>query len=254
MTRSGKIICEWIENWEVSRSNNWTCSTVNRRIKNLKTFLLLVIQKTSTAAVPKFERISLLEYMNGNITETFRSMSAKLFWRCLHWQGQWTWNRVAFMVVLKEFCEQPDQVFWTFYKVVWSSIQCQRRSRKYCTWRCSSLSQETVLSFQVVFVSSGCAGLLVAWSRLAAVDSIQQCVFEQSSCVWAEFVCLSREQQSSVFEQREPRNADFVHTARCQFALSQADCGSVFWTGYLWQCSFLQTLITIMIWSKGVYL
>ena len=103
MTRSGKIICEWIENWEVSRSNNWTCSTVNRRIKNLKTFLLLVIQKTSTAAVPKFERISLLEYMNGNITETFRSMSAKLFWRCLHWQGQWTWNRVAFMVVLRDF-------------------------------------------------------------------------------------------------------------------------------------------------------
>ena len=126
-------------------------------------------------------------------------MSAKLFWRCLHWQGQWTWNRVAFMVVLKEFCEQPDQVFWTFYKVVWSSIQCQRRSRKYCTWRCGSLiSQETVLSFQVVFVSSGCAGLLVAWSRLAAVDSIQQCVFEQSSCVWAEqssAVCFSRESQ-----------------------------------------------------------
>ena len=48
-------------------------------------------------------------------------------------------------------------------------------------------------------------------------------MFEQSSCV----VCLSRAEQSrteqsSVFEQREPRNADFVHTARCQFALSQA--------------------------------
>ena len=36
------------------------------------------------------------------------------------------------------------------------------------------------------------------------------------------FVCLSRAEQSSVFEQSEPRNADFVHTVRCQFALSQA--------------------------------
>ena len=36
------------------------------------------------------------------------------------------------------------------------------------------------------------------------------------------FVCLSRAEQSSVFEQSEPRNEDFVHTAHCQFALSQA--------------------------------
>ena len=109
-----------------------------------------------------------------------------------------------------------------------------RRSRKYRTWRCGSLiSQETVLSFQVVFVSSGCAGLLVAWSRLAAVDSIQQ-------CVWAEFVCLCVwAEQSSVFEQSEPRNADFVHTVRCQFALSQA---AVLCSGlalYLWKKCFI---------------
>ena len=63
----------------------------------------LSYSKDCTAAVSKYEGISLLEWINGYITRTFRTMSAKLFWRCLHWQGQWTWNRVAFMVLLRNF-------------------------------------------------------------------------------------------------------------------------------------------------------
>ena len=57
-------------------------------------------------------------------------------------------------------------------------------------------------------------------------------VFEQSSCV-----CVF--EQSRVFEQSEPRNAYFVHTARCQFALSQA---AVLCSGlalYLWRKCFI---------------
>ena len=88
-----------------------------------------------------------------------------------------------------------------------------------------------------VYWLPGRGWLLLIQSSSVCLSRVR--VFEQSSCVLAEFVCLSREQQSSVFEQREPRNADFVHTARCQFALSQADCGSVFWTGYLWRKCFI---------------